>query len=151
MQKHFHGIKTTKVFSSYISKINKKKNYSINKNPHKQNTGITRVIHATINSWSGLIFAIREESAFRQEMILVCVSLLILIFTETTNIDKILIIFSTTFVLIIELLNSSVEAAIDRISFNYHGLSKRAKDYGSAAVMLSLFLWVIIHGLVLFN
>ena len=84
-------------------------------------------------------------------MILVLVSFLILLLTETSVIEKILMIFATSLVLIIELLNSSVEAAIDRISFEYHGLSKRAKDYGSAAVMLSLFLWTLIHGLVLFN
>ena len=71
--------------------------------------------------------------------------------TEVSIIEIILMIFSTSLVLIVELLNSSVEAAIDRISFEYHGLSKRAKDYGSAAVMISLFLWTLIHGLVLFN
>ena len=71
--------------------------------------------------------------------------------TEVSIIEIILMIFATSLVLIVELLNSSVEAAIDRISFEYHGLSKRAKDYGSAAVMISLFLWTLIHGLVLFN
>ena len=125
--------------------------YNINENPHKGNTGIKRVLKALKNSKSGLIYAIREESAFRQEMILVLVSFLILILTETSIVEKILIIFVTSLVLIIELLNSSVEAAIDRISFEYHGLSKRAKDYGSAAVMLSLFLWTLTHLLILFN
>ena len=71
--------------------------------------------------------------------------------TEVSIIEIILMIVATSLVLIVELLNSSVEAAIDRISFEYHGLSKRAKDYGSAAVMISLFLWILIHGLVLFN
>ena len=78
-------------------------------------------------------------------------SLSIIMITEVSIIEIILMIFATSLVLIVELLNSSIEAAIDRISFEYHGLSKRAKDYGSAAVMISLFLWTLIHGLVLFN
>ena len=143
---------TSRTFETYLVRIrDKDTTYNIEDNPHKGNTGITRVLHAAKNSWSGLVFAIREESAFRQEMILVLVSFLILLLTETSVIEKILMIFATSLVLIIELLNSSVEAAVDRISFEYHGLSKRAKDYGSAAVMLSLFLWTLIHGLVLFN
>jgi len=143
---------TSRTFETYLVRIrDKDTTYNIEDNPHKGNTGITRVLHAAKNSWSGLVFAIREESAFRQEMILVLVSFLILLLSETSVIEKILMIFATFLVLIIELLNSSVEAAVDRISFEYHGLSKRAKDYGSAAVMLSLFLWTLIHGLVLFN
>lgn len=143
---------TSRTFETYLVRIrDKDTTYNIEDNPHKGNTGITRVLHAAKNSWSGLVFAIREESAFRQEMILVLVSFLILLLSETSVIEKILMIFATSLVLIIELLNSSVEAAVDRISFEYHGLSKRAKDYGSAAVMLSLFLWTLIHGLVLFN
>jgi len=70
------------------------------------------------------------------------------IYLPVTPIEKILLIASVILVLIIELLNSSVEAAIDRISFEVHDLSKRAKDFGSAAVMLALllcaFTWVII-------
>ena len=84
-------------------------------------------------------------------MILVIISLLIITFFKSSSTEKIMMIFTTTLVLVIELLNSSIEAAIDRISFDYHGLSKRAKDYGSAAVMLSLFLWILIHGIVLIN
>mgnify|MGYP003328053074 FL=1 len=79
------------------------------------------------------------------------ISLSIILVSEVSTIEILLMIFTTSLVLIIELLNSSVEAAIDRISFDYHGLSKRAKDYGSAAVMLTLILWVLIHGLILFN
>ena len=84
-------------------------------------------------------------------MLLVIISLSIILITEVSIIEIMLMIFVTSLVLIVELLNSSVEAAIDRISFAYHGLSKRAKDYGSAAVMFTLVLWVLIHGLILFN
>lgn len=143
---------TSKTFETYLVSIrDKDTTYNIEDNPHKGNTGVTRALHAAKNSWSGLIFALREESAFRQEIFLVIISLSIIMITEVSIIEIILMIFATSLVLIVELLNSSVEAAIDRISFEYHGLSKRAKDYGSAAVMISLFLWTLIHGLVLFN
>jgi glycosyltransferase involved in cell wall biosynthesis/diacylglycerol kinase len=150
--KKFSWESTSKTFESYLVSIrDKDTTYNIEDNPHKGNTGITRALHAAKNSCSGLIFALREESAFRQEIFLVIISLSVIIITEVSAIEIIFMTFATSLVLIIELLNSSVEAAVDRISFEYHGLSKRAKDYGSAAVMLSLFLWTLIHGLVLFN
>ena len=124
------------------------KNYQIEDNPHKGNKGITRAFRAAINSWNGLIYAFKEESAFRQELALSLVLIPLAIYLPVTPIEKILLIASMILVLIIELLNSSVEAAIDRISFEVHDLSKRAKDFGSAAVMLALLLcgltWVII-------
>ena len=150
--KKFSWESTSKTFESYLVSIrDKDTTYNIEDNPHKGNTGITRALHAAKNSCSGLIFALREESAFRQEIFLVIISLSVIIIAEVSAIEIIFMTFATSLVLIIELLNSSVEAAVDRISFEYHGLSKRAKDYGSAAVMLSLFLWTLIHGLVLFN
>jgi len=124
------------------------KKYQIEDNPHKGNKGIVRAFRATINSWNGLIYAYKEESAFRQELALSLILIPLAIYLPVTPIEKILLIASVILVLIIELLNSSVEAAIDRISFEVHDLSKRAKDFGSAAVMLALFLcgltWVII-------
>jgi diacylglycerol kinase (ATP) len=124
------------------------KNYQIEDNPHKGNKGITRAFRAAINSWNGLIYAYKEESAFRQELALSLILIPLAIYLPVTPIEKILLIASVILVLIIELLNSSVEAAIDRISFEVHDLSKRAKDFGSAAVMLALLLcgltWVII-------
>ncbi|MEY4120970.1 MAG: hypothetical protein RLZZ472_1361 [Pseudomonadota bacterium] len=124
------------------------KKYQIEDNPHKGNKGITRAFRAAINSWNGLIYAFKEESAFRQELGLSLILIPLAIYLPVTPIEKILLIASVILVLIIELLNSSVEAAIDRISFEVHDLSKRAKDFGSAAVMLALLLcaltWVII-------
>ena len=123
-------------------------NYQIEDNPHKGNKGITRAFRAAINSWNGLIYAYKEESAFRQELALSLILIPLAIYLPVTPVEKILLIASVILVLIIELLNSSVEAAIDRISFEVHGLSKRAKDFGSAAVMLALLLcaltWAII-------
>ena len=123
-------------------------NYQIEDNPHKGNKGLTRAFRAAINSWNGLIYAYKEESDFRQELALSLILIPLAIYLPVTPIEKILLIASVILVLIIELLNSSVEAAIDRISFEVHDLSKRAKDFGSAAVMLALllcaFTWVII-------
>jgi diacylglycerol kinase (ATP) len=124
------------------------KKYQVEDNPHKGNKGITRAFRAAINSWNGLIYAFKEESAFRQELGLSLILIPLAIYLPVTPIEKILLIASVILVLIIELLNSSVEAAIDRISFEVHDLSKRAKDFGSAAVMLALLLcgltWVIV-------
>lgn len=122
--------------------------YSIDQNPHKGNKGITRAFRAAINSWNGLVFAVREESAFRQELTLTFILIPISMLLPVNTIEHILLIGSVILVLIVELLNSSVEAAIDRISFEKHDLSQRAKDFGSAAVMLALILcffsWVYI-------
>ena len=89
-----------------------------------------------------------EESAFRQELTLFALLTPVAFLLPISLLEKALLISSLVMVLVIELLNSSVEAAIDRISFEHHDLSKRAKDFGSAAVMLALFvatlLWVAV-------
>jgi diacylglycerol kinase (ATP) len=94
------------------------------------------------------VYAFEEESAFRQELALLIVLTPVALFLPVTPIEKCALIISLIMVLVVELLNSSVEAAIDRISFDHHDLSKRAKDFGSAAVMLALFvamlLWLTI-------
>ncbi len=113
--------------------------YHIDQNPHKGNRGLARAWHAAKNSWCGLVYAFQEESAFRQELTLLALLTPIAFVLPITLLEKSLLIASLVMVLVIELLNSSVEAAIDRISFDHHDLSKRAKDFGSAAVMLALF------------
>jgi len=112
--------------------------YTTDDNPHKGNRGVTRAWHAAKNSWSGLVFAVREESAFRQELTLAALLIPLALILPFAAVERLLLIGSIALVLIVELVNSGVEAAIDRISFEHHGLSKRAKDYGSAAVMLAL-------------
>lgn len=112
--------------------------YNISDNPHKRNRGLTRAWHAAKNSWCGIVYALREESAFRQELTLLVLLTPIAIFLPISHLEKAILISSLILVLVVELLNSSVEAAIDRISFEHHDLSKRAKDFGSAAVMLAL-------------
>ena len=112
--------------------------YDIKQNPHKGNRGLTRAWHAAKNSWCGIVYAFQEESAFRQELFLLAVLSPIALFLPISPLEKCALIASLILVLVVELLNSSVEAAIDRISFDHHDLSKRAKDFGSAAVMLTL-------------
>lgn len=118
--------------------------YHVNQNPHKGNRGITRAWHAAKNSWCGLVYAFKEESAFRQELSLLALFAPVALFLPISLSEKALLISSLMMVLVVELLNSSVEAAIDRISFDHHDLSKRAKDFGSAAVMLSLFVAILL-------
>jgi len=118
--------------------------YSSEHNPHKGNRGLTRAWQAGKNSWSGLVFAVREESAFRQELTLAACLIPLALILPFSAIERLLLIGSVVWVLIVELVNSSIEAAIDRISFEHHGLSKRAKDYGSAAVMLALLLCAMV-------
>jgi diacylglycerol kinase (ATP) len=117
--------------------------YHIDQNPHKGNRGLTRAWHAAKNSWCGLVYAFLEESAFRQELCLFLLLTPLALFMPISYLDKALLISSLIMVLVVELLNSSVEAAIDRISFEHHDLSKRAKDFGSAAVMLTLLITLL--------
>ncbi|MBT8536492.1 diacylglycerol kinase [Polynucleobacter paneuropaeus] len=119
-------------------------NYHIDQNPHKGNKGLTRAWHAAKNSWCGVVYAFKEESAFRQELTLLIICTPIALFLNVSVLEKVALICSIMMVLVVELLNSSVEAAIDRISFEHHDLSKRAKDFGSAAVMLALLVAVLI-------
>ncbi|SPA39914.1 DIACYLGLYCEROL KINASE TRANSMEMBRANE PROTEIN [Cupriavidus taiwanensis] len=124
--------------------------YSVDQNPHKSNRGLARAWHAAINSLSGLRYAVLEESAFRQELTLVVLLTPCAFLVPVTAVERILLLGTLLVVLIVELLNSSVEAAVDRISLERHSLSKRAKDFGSAAVMLALVLcggtWITIAG-----
>jgi diacylglycerol kinase (ATP) len=117
--------------------------------PFKGKTGVIRVVHAFFNSLAGLRDAWRHESAFRQEVLLAAVLIPAACLAPATPVEKALLIASVLLVMIVELLNSSVEAAIDRISFDHHSLSKRAKDIGSAAVFVSLVLLGVVWGVVL--
>lgn len=117
-------------------------------NPYKRNRGVTRAWHALKNSVHGFRVAIREESAFRQELTLAALLVPIGIAVPVDAVSHVLLIGSVLLVLIVELLNSSVEAAIDRISLERHELSRRAKDLGSAAVTLALIVCVLTWTLV---
>jgi diacylglycerol kinase (ATP) len=109
-------------------------------NPHKGRTGLDRVMRATGYSLQGLVAAYRGESAFRQEFWLAVVLLPAAFWLGQSWVETSLLAGSVLLVMIVELLNSGIEAAIDRVSFEMHDLSKRAKDLASAAVLLSLVL-----------
>jgi diacylglycerol kinase (ATP) len=120
----------------------------LRESPHKGQRGLRRLFNAFLYSLSGLRLAFQYESAFRQEMALAAVLLPLACVVDVPPVERVLLICSVLLVLIVELLNSSVEAAIDRIGLDTHRLSKRAKDQGSAAVLLALFALATVWALV---
>ena len=108
------------------------------KSPFKGKTGIKRLANAFTYSVAGTLAAFKHEDAFRQEVILSIILIPLAIYLGQTSIEQALMISSILLIIIVELLNSSVEATVDRISVKRHKLSKRAKDIGSAAVFFSL-------------
>ena len=117
--------------------------------PFKGKTGLRRVWNAFNYSLEGFKAAFRHEDAFRQEVILAAVLIPLVFFLPVDGLGKALMIFSVLVVLIVELLNSGIEAAVDRFGDEIHRLSGQAKDAGSAAVFLSLVNVVVVWGLVL--
>ena len=116
--------------------------------PFKGKTGFKRLINATGYSFAGFKVAFKQEDAFRQEVLMTLILIPLAVYLSTNAIELVLLIFSTLLVPIVELLNSAIEATVDRISLEKHKLAKRAKDIGSAAVFLSLVnlsaVWLII-------
>ncbi len=112
------------------------------------NTGIRRILRATRFSAQGLAQAWQHEAAFRQEVVLVLVLTPVAVWLGQTALEQAVLIGSCLIVLIVELINSAVEAAIDRHGDEQHELSGRAKDMGSAAVLVSLTLVVVVWGLI---
>jgi len=108
------------------------------KSPYKGKTGIKRLANAFTYSVAGTLAAFKHEDAFRQEVILSTILIPLAIYLGQTFFEQALMISSILLIIIVELLNSSVEATVDRISVKHHKLSKRAKDIGSAAVFFSL-------------
>jgi diacylglycerol kinase (ATP) len=117
--------------------------------PYKGKTGLRRLINAVGYSFSGFAEAARLEDAFRMELVAAAIALPLGLWLGPTGIAKALLVGSVLIVLFVELLNSAIEATVDRISLDDHRLAKRAKDIGSAAVMLSLINAAAVWGLVL--
>lgn len=117
----------------------------------KGKTGLTRIWNAFGYSLAGLRAAYRHENAFRQEVILAAVLIPCALLMPVGGSGKALMAASVLLVIVVELLNSAIETAIDRISFDQHSLSKRAKDIGSAAVLIALLNVVMVWALVLFG
>jgi diacylglycerol kinase (ATP) len=117
--------------------------------PYKGQTGLRRILSATRNSLEGFVAAVRHEDAFRQELIMAAVLVPVGLWLGNNGFERALLVASVLLVLVVELLNSAVEATVDRISFDNHRLAKRAKDIGSAAVMLAIATAAIVWLLVL--
>jgi diacylglycerol kinase (ATP) len=117
--------------------------------PFKGKTGLQRVLNAAGYSWAGLSAAFKHEDAFRQEVFLSLLLIPLALYLGDTGIARALMIAAVLGVLVVELLNSAVEAAVDRISLEHSQLIKRAKDMGSAAVMIALVNVVVVWTLVL--
>jgi diacylglycerol kinase (ATP) len=117
--------------------------------PFKGKRGIQRLWNALGYSLQGMASAFRHEDAFRQECLLAVLLIPAALVIPVGGTEKAVMIASVLLVLIVELLNSAVEAAVDRISLENHQLAKRAKDIGSAAVFLSLINVAVIWALIL--
>jgi diacylglycerol kinase (ATP) len=117
--------------------------------PYKGKTGFRRLLNALQYSAEGLRAAYQHEDAFRQEIRLALFLIPLALWLPLSAAEKGLMIASVLAVLIVELLNSAVEAVVDRVSLEDHHLAKRAKDIGSAAVFLTLMGVVLVWGLIL--
>jgi diacylglycerol kinase (ATP) len=108
--------------------------------------GLQRIVAATRYSLAGLVAAWRSEAAFRQELVAAVILVPGAYWLGTNAMERVLLTATVLLVLIVELLNSAIECTVDRIGTDRHPLSGRAKDMGSAAVMLSLILWALTWG-----
>ncbi len=117
--------------------------------PHKGKTGLKRVWNAFFYSVAGLKSAWKHEDAFRQESILAVLLMPLAFLLADAALERALMIAVVLLVLIVELVNSAIEATVDRISLENHDLAKRAKDIGSAAVLIALLNVVVVWGLIL--
>ena len=116
--------------------------------PFKGKTGLRRLLNAFGYSMAGIKAAYQNEDAFRQEVLMAIVLIPLACYLGETRLEMALMIACVLLVIIVELINSSIEATVDRISLENHLLAKRAKDIGSAAVLLTLFNLVIVWGLI---
>jgi len=110
----------------------------------QKNTGLKRIRMAGVYAFNGIGAAFRHEAAFRQELVLAVVFIPLALFLDVARSERVLLLVVTVVVLICELLNSAVEAVVDRVGVEHHELSGRAKDMGSGAVLVSLLLWAYV-------
>ena len=117
----------------------------------KSKSGLGRIMPAMGYAIAGLKAAYKHEHAFRQELVIVTIGTVVALVLNISTYQKLFLISVLVFVLIVELFNSAIEAIVDRVSLERHPLSKNAKDMGSAAVMLAIFMAVAAWGVVLFT
>lgn len=114
-------------------------------------TGLTRIIKAAGYSVKGLKAAWKHEAAFRQETILLVIAVIVAFCMDVTMVERILLISSVALVVILEVVNSAIEAVVDRIGSEHHELSGQAKDMGSAAVFIALWLAGLIWATIIWS
>ena len=112
-------------------------------------TGLTRLRLATINSINGLTKAWKSEQAVRQEIFLIAGGIPLALYLTSNNVERAVLIISLVMVLVVELLNTAIETAIDRIGLEHHPLSGLAKDVSSAAVLITVILLITVWSLIL--
>lgn len=114
-------------------------------------TGVTRIIKATGYSLKGLKQAWQHEAAFRQELMLLVAAVLVACWLPVSLLERLLLIGVVVLVVLMELLNSAIEAVVDRVGTDYHELSGRAKDIGSAAVFVALAFAAVVWASILWS
>ena len=114
-------------------------------------TGLRRLLFTLVNSGKGLRFLLRKEEAFQLEAFLACALIPVAVLLPVSPVERLLLIGAVFTVLIVEVLNTSIEVLTDRVSLDRHELSGLAKDLGSLAVTLSLLLWVIVWGVIVYE
>ena len=117
----------------------------------KSKSGLKRIVAAFSYSMDGFKAAWRNEHAFRQEMLVTVIGTVTALSMKISAFEKLMLVAVLVFVLVVELINSALEAVVDRVSLEPHPLSKNAKDLGSAAVALSIAIALAAWGVVLFN
>lgn len=117
----------------------------------KSKSGLRRIFAAFFYSMDGFKSAWKNEHAFRQELLLVVGASIIAMFLPVSAFEKLMMIAVLVLILVVELINSAIEAVVDRVSLERHALSKNAKDFGSAAVLLTFLIAVATWCVVLFN
>jgi diacylglycerol kinase (ATP) len=114
----------------------------------KSKSGVKRIFAAFFYSIDGLKAAWKNEHAFRQEVVLAVPAVIVALLLPVSALEKLMLISVVVMVLIVELVNSAIEAIVDRVSLERHPLSKNAKDFGSAAVLLTLLLAIATWGVI---
>ena len=117
----------------------------------KSRSGLLRVAGAMRYSLAGLASAWKHEHAFRQELCVIVPATVVALLLPAAALEKLLLVATMVLVLVVELLNSAIEAVVDRVSLERHPLSKSAKDFGSAAVMMAVLLAVVAWAVVLWG
>lgn len=145
------GVNNLYPFAIYLKDLMQSEDQSQDVSPFKGKTGLRRLINAFGYSLEGFKAAFKHEDAFRQEVFLAIVLIPVAVYLGSNATEKVLMIASVVSVLIVELLNSAIEAAVDHTSTDHHSLAKRAKDIGSAAVFLALTTVALVWGLMLTN